>query len=184
MIGMLIVGCLNPAREVEVVKERPAKLVSDLGAVEVRGGGLPGYDINEDGEVDYIQFGFQHFVEIYKMGGFDYPGGIIQIQELPRGELQPSEIGRNITIPPMHFHPSYLAESSVGSVVIFSAKDEESGLEVDVVYKTLGRYLDTYSLLIRNEFGAYQIKDRIFEEDAGTIEKEEVEKLGVGFPKE
>ncbi len=183
-LGILVLGCLGPEEAVQKLRETPAKYLSDLGAIEVNGGGLPGYDINEDGEVDYIQFGFQHFVELYKEGGFDYPGGVIQIQELPRGDLQPQEIGRNITIPPLYFHPSDLVESSVGSVAIFTAEEKNSGLKIDVVYKTLGRNLDTYSVLIVNEDGTYQIKDRIFGEGVGTIEGEEVEKLGSSFPKE
>ncbi|MEE9593997.1 MAG: hypothetical protein V3V92_01215 [Candidatus Hydrothermarchaeales archaeon] len=184
VLGILVLGYIGTKQNDQNPGVAPRVVPGDLGAIEVKGGGLPGYDIDEDGIADYIQFGFQHFVEIYNEGGFDYPGGEIQIQELPRSRLQPQEIGRNITIPSMHFFPSDLVESSVGSVAIFTAKDEGLSLEIDVLYKTLGRHMDTYAVLIRDENGIYQIKDITFGEGAGTIELGEVEKLGVSFPKE
>jgi len=184
VLGILILGYIGTRQSDQNPGVAPRIVQGDLGAIEVKGGGLPGFDMDENGEPDYIQFGFQHFLEIYNEGGFDYPGGEIQIQELPRGSLQPQEIGKNIIIPSMRFTPYDLAQSSVGSVAIFTAKDEEMGVEFDVIYKTLGRYMDTYAVLIRDENASYQIKDKIIGEGAGTIELGEVEKLGVSFPKE
>ncbi|MFQ5816281.1 MAG: hypothetical protein ACE5G7_07280, partial [Candidatus Hydrothermarchaeaceae archaeon] len=95
----------------------------DLGTILEVGGGLPGYDIDANGDADYVESGFAHFIKIYNEGGFDYPGGGVYIQELPREDIPGQEIERNITIPPLHFSPSDLAESSVGSIVSFTASE-------------------------------------------------------------
>lgn len=154
----------------------------DLGAILAMGGGLPGYDIDEDGDADYIESGFAHFIKIYNEGGFDYPGGWVYIQELPREDIPGQEIERNITLPSLHFSPSDLAESGVGSVVSFTASEEDSGLEILVIYRTLGRDMNTYTVAITSEAASFRIIDRLGGEGAGIIEVEEIEILGPSIP--
>ncbi|MEE8168607.1 MAG: hypothetical protein V3T58_07025 [Candidatus Hydrothermarchaeales archaeon] len=140
---------------------------SELGVIRVKGGGLPGYDIDGDGRSDYIQSGFYQFVERYKEGGFDYPGG----------EIQLTSVDRNITMPSLHFSPYDLAESPAGSVVIFSAEEENLGIGVDVIYKTIGRTLISYTLIMKTPDGSFFIMDDLEAENVGTFEEREVEVL-------
>ncbi len=164
LILVLFIGCTLPQGG------KPSDW-KDLGAIRIKGGGLPGYDINGDGKADYRQAGFFQYVEIYDKGGFDYPGGEVEI------------VGaRNLSLPALRFAASDLAESSLGSVVIFTAKDENTGLEVEVIVKTLGKELNTYRVFIKGPQGSYHFIDYIDEEGAGTFQKDEVE-IQTGLPK-
>ncbi len=143
----------------------------ELGAIRVKGGGLPGYDINGDGKADYTQAGFFQYVEVYDKGGFDYPGGEVDIVDAEK----------TISLPPLHFAPSDLAESTLGSVVIFLARDDATGLEVEIIVKTLGKELNTYRVLIDGPQGSYRFIDLLDEKGAGTFDVDEVE-IETGLP--
>jgi hypothetical protein len=126
-------------------------LTRDLGAVTIRGDGLPGYDIDRDGEADYLSKGFGYYKEIYQGGGFEYGPGALLLEEF----------GTEIMMPRVHFINDTLVESGVGSVVIFSAKENVSGFE--------GTFVDGES---------YTITDLLGVEGAGEIGEREVEIVG------
>jgi len=138
-------------------------ITRDLGAVKARGEGLPGFDIDRDGEADYLTQGFGYYKGIYGSGGFEYLGG----------ELELEEFGVNISLPAMKLEPDELIESSVGSVVSFAG--ENGSVSVTVSYKTLGPALTTYNLFIQQAGGeSYYIIDRIDRNGSGVIEEREV----------
>jgi hypothetical protein len=145
-------------------------IVMDLGAVTIRGDGLPGYDVNRDGEADYLSKGFGYYKGLYTDGGFEYGPGEIILEEFDVV----------ILLPPLYFQPYDIVESSVGSVVNFNAVDENSDLDIDVILKTLGPALTTYNLVINGyDEDSYRIVDAIdADEGAGTIEEKEVEIAG------
>jgi hypothetical protein len=145
-------------------------IIQDLGAVTIRGDGLPGYDINRNGEADYLSKGFGYYKGLYNAGGFEYGPGEITLDEF--------EVV--ILLPPLYFQPYDIVESSVGSVVSFNAIDENSDINVDVILKTLGPSLTTYNLIINGyDEDSYRIVDAIdADEGAGTIEEKEVEIAG------
>jgi hypothetical protein len=153
------------------VDENPVNmsLVKDLGAVKIRGDGLPGYDINRDGEADYIAAGFGYYKGIYEQGGFQYgPGGFELV-----------EFDMEILLPELEFVPEEIVESGVGSVIIFHATDESSGASVRIILKTLGPALNTYNLIIDNLEGeSYNIIDLLDEEGSGSFQTKEVEIVG------
>jgi hypothetical protein len=142
--------------------------VQDLGAVTIRGDGLPGYDIDRDGEADYLTHGFGYYKGLYEAGGFEYgPGGI---------ELEEFKI--SLTLPVLNISPDEIVESNVGSVVIFNGVDDNSTVEVIVILKTLGPSLTTYNLFIEKGGESYNIFDIIEKNGTGTIEEDEVEVSG------
>jgi hypothetical protein len=144
-------------------------VVRDIGAIKVRGDGLPGYDIDRDGEADYLSKGFGYYKELHESGGFEYRSGIIELEDF---EL-------NLTLPNLNFEPTDIVESGVGSVVSFAANNESSSISVTVIYKTLGPALNTYNVFIKYSDGeTYNIIDVISENGDGTIEENEVEIAG------
>jgi hypothetical protein len=143
--------------------------IKDIGAVTFRGDGLPGYDVNRDGEPDYLSSGFGYYKELFRAGGFDYGPGAIELEEFDV----------EIILPPLHFQPEDIRESGVGSVVEFTAVDENSTVSVIVILKTLGPSLTTYNLFIDETEGeSYSIIDSIGVSGSGTIEVKEVEIAG------
>jgi hypothetical protein len=145
-------------------------IVKDLGAVTIRGDGLPGYDINRDGEADYLSKGFGYYRNIYKAGGFDYGPGEIVLEEF----------GITLNLPALRFGAEDIRESSIGSVVSFNAKGQNSSLSIGVILKTLGPSLTTYNLFINNYEGkSYSVIDSIDDEEGrGVIAEKEVEIAG------
>ncbi len=145
-------------------------IIQDLGAVTIRGDGLPGYDINRDGEADYLSKGFGYYKGLYNAGGFEYGPGEITLEEFDVV----------ILLPTLYFQPYDIVESSVGSVVSFNAIDEDSDINVDVILKTLGPTLTTYNLFINGyDEDSYRIIDAIEgDEGVGIIEEKEVEIAG------
>jgi len=139
----------------------------DLGALKVTGE-LPGYDIDKDGEADYLKFGLFPYVDAYKKGGFNYSGGRIEILET----------NTTIILPPMYFFPSDMTETSVGGYVIFGARSEASqndSIDVSVRVSAFGRQVNSYAVSI-----AYPGKDPYILRDIadgktpGSFEKEEI----------
>ena len=65
-------------------------------------------------------------------------------------------------------------------MVSFNAVDEDSGINVDVILKTLGPALTTYNVFINGyDEDSYRIIDVIdAEEGTGTIQEKEVEIAG------
>jgi hypothetical protein len=155
----------------EIVSRPPVNMsfVKDLGAVSMRGDGLPGYDIDRSGEADYLSKGFGYYKEIYASGGFEYGPGEIELKELETV----------ITLPILNFAAEEIVESGVGSVVSFSAEDEATGTSILVILKTLGPSLTTYNLFIDDYQGeSYGIIDVIGGEGSGIIEEKEIEIVG------
>ena len=141
----------------------------DLGAITIRGDGMPGYDVDRNNRADYLEKGFGYYKGLYEVGGFEYGPG----------ELKLEEFGVDIGLPVLSFAPVDITESSVGSVVEFSAEDPDSDLSVSVILKTLGPSLTTYNLFIENYQGeTYGIVDSIGVTGSGTIEPKEVEIQG------
>ncbi len=140
----------------------------DLGSVTIRGDGLPGYDINRDGNTDYLSEGFGYYKNLYITGGFEYGPGIIILEDFET----------EINMPELKFRPNEIGESGVGSFVSFIANDETSPLKAEIILKTLGPELTTYNLFIDDQAGqSYSIIDILGpeEEGAGKIEEREVE---------
>jgi hypothetical protein len=141
----------------------------DIGAVTFRGDGLPGYDVNRDGEPDYLTSGFGYYKELYRVGGFEYGPGAIKLEEFDV----------EILLPRLKFKNESIVESGVGSVVEFSAVDENSTLSITVILKTLGPSLTTYNLFIDETDGeSYSIIDSIGVNGSGRIQEKEVEIAG------
>lgn len=171
MIAALVVFAafvvFQKTRVNEIVTEPP--LISeekDLGALKVTGE-LPGYDVDRDGEADYLKLGLFPYVDAYKRGGFNYSGGRIEILET----------NKTIILPPMYFFPSDMTETSVGGYVIFEAsgKMQDAQIDVSVRVSAFGRQVNSYVVSI-----AYPGKDPYILRDIadgktpGTFEKEEI----------
>ncbi len=144
-------------------------LVKDLDAVEIRGDGLPGYDVNRDGKVDYLASGFAYYKGLYDAGGFEYGPGAIKLKEF---DIE-------IILPELNFTSEDIRESGVGSVVEFSARDENTSVEANVILKTLGPSLSTYTLHVKDRDGqSYILTDLLNEEGEGTLQAREVDIVG------
>lgn len=138
----------------------------NLGSVIVTGGGLPGYDIDEDGTADYLSKGFGYYKKLNETDGFDYTAGRIEF----------IDYGENISLPGMRFIPDEIVESGVGSVAIFSSEGSAGGYSATVIFKTLGAALSTYTVSITDPEGtSYTIIDVISEDGSGMIGEREVE---------
>lgn len=156
----------GPTEPVNVVN---MSVTLDLGAITARGDGLPGYDIDRNGEADYLSKGFGYYKALYEEGGFEYGPGAIYLEEFDI----------NIDIPPMNLTPEDIVESGVGSVVEFSGEDPETGFKTNMIIKTLGASLSTYTLHLRPPDGeSYTITDLISEDGAGTIAEKEIDIAG------
>ncbi len=171
VIVVIVIGLSLYLKGVEDTAKTSADLSTprDLGSVIVTGGGLPGYDIDEDGAADYLSKGFGYYKKLNETGGFDYRPGHIEF----------ADYGEGVSLPGMHFTPDEIVESGVGSVMIFSSEDTASGYRVTVIFKTLGAALNTYTVSITDPAGiSYTVIDVISEDGSGMIGEREVEISG------
>lgn len=149
------------------------KTIKTLGAIKVNGS-LPGYDFNNDGKADYLESGLFPYVEAFNKGGFDYEGAEISFT------LQGNNY--SLKIPAMKMHAKDMAQSTVGSYVIFegSAKDEnEKEVSLSLLVKTLGREVTVYEIVFLTETGQYSFTDLPGESSPGEFEEKEIRAPGI-----
>ena len=147
--------------------------IKTLGALKINGS-LPGYDFNNNGKADYLESGLFPYVEAFKKGGFDYRGAEINFT------LQGSNY--SLKIPAMKMHAKDMAQSTVGSYVIFegSTKDEnEKEATLNLLVKTLGREVTVYEVVFLTESGQYTFTDLPSESSPGEFEEKEIRAPGI-----
>jgi len=103
IIAAITFFALFPGEKIVVNEGVNMSISLDLGVVTVRGDGLPGYDINRDGDVDYLSEGFGYYKNLYSTGGFEYGPGNIMFEEFET----------EINMPELHFQPNEIVESGV-----------------------------------------------------------------------
>lgn len=147
--------------------------IKTLGVLKINGS-LPGYDFDNNGKADYLESGLFPYVEAFNKGGFDYEGA----------EINFSLKGNNYTlkIPAMKMHAKDMAQSTVGSFVIFegNAKNEdEKEVSLNLLVKTLGREVTVYQIVFLTENAQYTFTDLPGESTPGSFDEKEIRAPGI-----